>query len=60
LRTALSGNPHFVPARLNLGLALHRLGDRAGARREWEQCRTLEPDNPQASAYLALLDLGGA
>lgn len=56
LRTALSGNPRYVPARLNLGLALHRLGDRAGARREWEACRTQEPDNPQVSAYLALID----
>ncbi|MGH7501440.1 MAG: tetratricopeptide repeat protein [Longimicrobiales bacterium] len=60
LRTALSGNPRYIPARLNLGLALHRLGDRAGARREWEECRTQEPDNPQVSAYLALLDQGEA
>jgi tetratricopeptide (TPR) repeat protein len=56
LRTALGGNPRFIPARLNLGLALYRQGDRTGARREWDECKTLEPNNPQVSAYLALID----
>jgi tetratricopeptide (TPR) repeat protein len=56
LRTALAGNPRFVPARLNLGLALYRQGNRTGARREWDECRALEPGNPQVAAYLALLD----
>ncbi|MCI0436113.1 MAG: tetratricopeptide repeat protein [Gemmatimonadetes bacterium] len=56
LRITLHGNPRFVPARLNYGLALFRLGDAAGARREWEECHEIEPNNPQVSAYLALLD----
>jgi tetratricopeptide (TPR) repeat protein len=59
LTVALAGNPRFVPARLNLGLALFRQGDRSGARREWEECRAQDPSNPQVAAYLALLDSGG-
>ncbi len=56
LRITLNGNPRFVPARLNYGLVLFRQGDTEGARREWEDCRNLEANNPQVSAYLALLE----
>jgi tetratricopeptide (TPR) repeat protein len=56
LTLALAGNPRFVPARLNLGLALFRQGDRERARREWRECRAQEPDNPQVAAFLALLE----
>lgn len=55
LNVALAGNPNFVPARINLGLALYRLGDRDGARRAWVLCQAREPGNPQVAAYLALL-----
>ena len=56
LGVALAGNPNFVPARLNLGLVLYRLGDRAGARRAWQICQDREPGSAQVAAYLALLD----
>jgi Flp pilus assembly protein TadD len=56
LEMALEGNPMFVPARLNLGLAHLRAGRRESARREWQTCRDHEPNNPQVRAYLALAD----
>jgi hypothetical protein len=45
-----------VPARLNLGLALYRLGDRGGARQAWLLCQERDPANPQVAAFLALID----
>jgi Flp pilus assembly protein TadD len=56
LNVALTGNPNFVPARVNLGLAQYRLGDLEKARREWQFCQAREPGNAQVAAYLALLD----
>jgi tetratricopeptide (TPR) repeat protein len=56
LKTALEGNSHYVPARLNLGLSLFRSGRREEAAREWRKCREEEPGNPQVRAYLAMLD----
>lgn len=56
LQTALSGNPRYVPARLNLGLVHYRRGNLTQAAREWEECRALDHDNPQLRAYLAMLD----
>jgi Flp pilus assembly protein TadD len=59
LELALAGNPRFVPARLNLGLALYRQGDHDGAKREWKECREQDPGNAQVAAYLALLESRG-
>lgn len=56
LEIALEGNPRFVPARLNLGLAHLRAGRRDAARREWHTCREHEANNPQVRAYLALVE----
>jgi tetratricopeptide (TPR) repeat protein len=56
LQIALEGNPRYVPARLNLGLALFRLGRHDEAARAWEECRLQEPKNPQARAYLSMID----
>jgi len=56
LEAALEGNPRFVPARLNLGLAHLRAGRRDDATREWRLCFVHEPNNPQVRAYLALLE----
>jgi tetratricopeptide (TPR) repeat protein len=56
LRTALEGNPTFVPARLNLGLAYFREGRLAEAAHEWGLSREQEPNNPQVRAYLAMLE----
>jgi lipoprotein NlpI len=56
LTQALEGNPQYVPARLNLGLAHYRRGRLADARQEWLACRDQEPGNPQVRAYLAMLE----
>jgi Flp pilus assembly protein TadD len=56
LKIALEGNARFIPARLNLGLAYFRRGDRDLAVREWEGCHALEPGNPQVRAYLSMLE----
>jgi tetratricopeptide (TPR) repeat protein len=58
LRRSVGENPRFLAARLNLGLTLHRLGDEAGARREWSRCAEQQPDDPQVRAYLDIA--GGA
>lgn len=52
----LEGNDRFIRARLNLGLVLYRAGDTDGARACWEACRHQDPGNPQARAYLRLLE----
>lgn len=56
LRRVLDGNPHFIAARLNLGLALYRQGSVQEAATEWETCRAQQPAHPQVRAYLALLE----
>jgi tetratricopeptide (TPR) repeat protein len=56
LKTALAGNPHYVPARMNLGLVYYRRGNPSQAAREWEECRVMEEENPQLRAYLAMLE----
>ncbi|HEX6308915.1 MAG TPA: tetratricopeptide repeat protein [Longimicrobiales bacterium] len=56
LRRVLEGNPHFIAARLNLGLALYRQGSVAEAAEEWEACRAQQPAHPQVRAYLAMLE----
>jgi lipoprotein NlpI len=56
LQLALDGNPRYVPARLNLGLAFFRKGRSDDAAREWQECRVQDPKNPQARAYLSMLD----
>jgi tetratricopeptide (TPR) repeat protein len=55
LETILEKNPSFTSARLRLGLALHRQGDEAGARKEWELCVREDPRDMRAKAYLAAL-----
>lgn len=56
LRRVVLDTPAYMPARLDLGLALFRSGDIAAARAEWDACRTEGVDSPQLRAYLALLD----
>ncbi|MGH7449622.1 MAG: tetratricopeptide repeat protein [Longimicrobiales bacterium] len=56
LRRVLQGNPHFIAARLNLGLALYRQDAVDEAAAEWETCRSQQPAHPQVRAYLALLE----
>ena len=56
LRKVLDINAHFIPARLDLGLAYFRLGDRAAAELEWNVAREQDPDNAQVRAYLAMLE----
>jgi hypothetical protein len=60
LETILKSNPGFTSARLRLGLALHRQGDEAGARREWERCVEDDPRDMRAKAYLASLGKASA
>ena len=55
LETILDKNPSFTSARLRLGLTLHRQGDEAGARKEWERCVREDPRDMRAKAYLAAL-----
>ena len=58
LETILEKNPSFTSARLRLGLALHRQGERDQARKEWERCVQEDPRDMRAKAYLAALGEG--
>ena len=56
LEEILVRNPEFAGARVRLGALLLRMGDRVGARREWERCAEQNPDDRRIRAYLAALD----
>lgn len=56
LRAVLEGNPHFLSARLNLGLVHYSRGDAEKARLHWERAQQESPSSPQARAYLSLLE----
>lgn len=53
LEIILDKNPNLTSARLRLGVVLHRQGDPAGARKEWERCAVEDPKDMRAKAYLA-------
>ena len=55
LERILEINPNFFAARINLGLGWYRMGDWAGARREWERCDRQRPGHPQVEFYLSAL-----
>lgn len=48
----VEGHPDHVRARVNLGIALARLGDLAGARQQWEAALARDPQNPDARELL--------
>ncbi len=56
LEEILVRNSEFAGARVRLGALLLRMGDKAGARREWERCAEQNPDDRRIQAYLASLD----
>ena len=56
LEAILEMNPFFLDARVRLGALLHRQGDLAGARKEWELCAEADPEDRRVQAYLAGLD----
>jgi tetratricopeptide (TPR) repeat protein len=56
LERILDWSPRFVGARLNLGLALYRLGRHDEAAAEWQTCAGQEPDNAQVRAYLRMIE----
>jgi hypothetical protein len=55
-RDHLGASPRFLDARMRLGALLHRLGDLAGARKEWMLCAEEDPEDRRVQAYLAALD----
>lgn len=59
LELILQKNPNFTSARLRLGVVLHRQGNEAGARREWQRCVAEDPKDMRAKAYLAAVGGGG-
>jgi len=56
LREILIVNPEFGGARVRLGALLNRMGDKKGARKEWELCAERNPKDRRIRAYLASLD----
>jgi len=65
LKQALSLEPDRLDAQLNLGVALHLLGDFAGARAQYQNVVASHPDEERAWLYLGAVkerqgDVGGA
>jgi len=60
LQMILEKNPGFTSARLRMGVVLHRKGDEAGARVEWERCMEDDPRDMRPKAYLAAVGGGAA
>ena len=56
LFTAVQANPKYARAHVLLGSTLLALGDKEGARASWNEALVIEPDNPRASSFLAMLD----
>jgi len=56
LKSVLESNPTFVAARLHLGLVYFRCGLLAEASAQWKAAHELAPENPQARAYLSMLE----
>jgi len=54
-RAAVEARPDSVPARINLGSALARLGDRVGAIEQFHQVLAVAPDNATAQFDLGVL-----
>jgi tetratricopeptide (TPR) repeat protein len=52
LDSILEARPHFVGARIRLGVVLHRLGDNQAAVREWTRCAADDPEDMRPRAYL--------
>jgi tetratricopeptide (TPR) repeat protein len=47
-------HPHYVPARIQLGLLHYSQGNVLDAELEWENIITIEPENREAQAYLQM------
>ncbi|HET9440117.1 MAG TPA: tetratricopeptide repeat protein [Longimicrobiales bacterium] len=56
LTLVLETNPRFAAARLDLGLAYFRMGDRQAAVKEWEKVQEHDPHNAQVRAYFSMLE----
>jgi tetratricopeptide (TPR) repeat protein len=52
----LDSNPRFIAARLNLGLVRLRQGRPREAAMEWRVCQQQNPGNPQARAFITMLE----
>ncbi|MBV9949860.1 MAG: tetratricopeptide repeat protein, partial [Myxococcales bacterium] len=51
---AIEARPTYVPARVQLGVALLALGDAEEAAAQWRKVLELEPDNVRAKMYLRI------
>jgi tetratricopeptide (TPR) repeat protein len=56
LTRILDSNPRFLAARLNLGLVRLRQGRHREAAMEWRVCQQQNPGNPQARAFMTMLE----
>jgi predicted Zn-dependent protease len=52
----LAGHPGNVPARIQQGILSYLSGDRASARRAWEDALFRDPTNKLVQLYLNMLD----
>jgi len=56
LRKLKAERPHYIPARLALGLIFYGAGNIIEAQQEWMKILAIAPDNSEAKTYLSLAE----
>lgn len=59
LKNLLKEYPHFIPARMKLGIIYYNINHLAEASEQWENVLVREPGHPEASKYLRMVQTAG-
>ncbi len=59
LKTLIREYPHFIPARLKLGVIYYNLNNLAEATEQWENILLRDPQHPEALKYLKMANAAG-
>lgn len=59
LKALIREYPHFIPARLKLGIIYYNMNNLAEATEQWENILLRDPDHPEALKYLKMANAAG-
>ncbi len=59
LKQLIREHPHFVPARIKLGVVYYNLNNIANATEQWESVLLRDPQHPEAIKYLKMAQAAG-
>lgn len=59
LKTLIREYPHFIPARLKLGVIYYNMNNLAEATEQWENILIRDPKHPEALKYLKMANAAG-